>query len=144
MIAPRRECGDCGKCCEGWLHCSVLGHAVHREKPCFFLHKTCTIYENRPDEPCKSYECSWLSEDVFPMWMKPNLANIIITKRSFMNKQTNQLEEYHEILEAGSIIDSRTLNWLVLWAIRNNRNIYYQVNDVFHKIGSREFLMATL
>jgi hypothetical protein len=78
------------------------------------------------------------------MWMKPNLANIIITKRSFMNKQTNQLEEYHEILEAGSIIDSRTLNWLVLWAIRNNRNIYYQVNDVFHKIGSREFLMAML
>ena len=78
------------------------------------------------------------------MWMKPNLANVLITKRSFENLETKQNEDYYEILEAGSVIEARVLNWLVQWAIHGNKNIYYQVNDVFHRIGSSQFMAARL
>lgn len=141
---PRRECGDCAKCCEGWLYGTVYGHAMHKEKPCFFLQKTCTIYENRPHNPCKTYECAWLSEDTFPMWMKPNLVNIIISKRKFTIPNTNDKEEYYEIFEAGSIIDSKVLNWILIWAMTNNKNVYYQINGSHNRIGSSAFLNATL
>jgi hypothetical protein len=142
--SPKRECGDCAKCCEGWLYGNIYGHQMHRERPCFYLQKTCTIYENRPDNPCKSYECSWLSDTIFPMWMKPNLVNIIITKRTFKNEQTNEDEEYYEVFEAGSTIDSKTLNWLLIWSVNNQKNLYYQINGSPNRIGSPAFLKATL
>jgi hypothetical protein len=133
-----RSCDGCAKCCEGWLSGEAYGHAFYKGRPCFFLTKTCSIYDKRPDNPCRTFKCSWLAEDIFPHWMKPDLVNIIITKRQVDNLY------FYEIVEAGSTIESKTLNWLVQWAINTNNNIQYYIEGGSNKIGSQEFLKANI
>jgi len=133
-----RSCDGCAKCCEGWLHGEAYGHAFYRGRPCFFLNKTCSIYNTRPENPCRTFKCSWLAEDTFPHWMKPDLVNIIITKRQVDNFF------YYEIVEAGSTIDSKTLNWLIQWALNTDNNLVYQIEGGPNRIGSQEFLKAKL
>jgi len=133
-----RSCDSCAKCCEGWLHGEAYGHAFYRGRPCFFLNKTCSIYNTRPENPCRTFKCSWLAEDTFPHWMKPDLVNIIITKRQVDNFF------YYEIVEAGSTIDSKTLNWLIQWALNTDNNLVYQIEGGPNRIGSQEFLKAKL
>jgi hypothetical protein len=133
-----RSCDGCAKCCEGWLHGEAYGHAFYRGRPCFFLNKTCSIYDTRPEDPCRTFKCSWLAEDIFPHWMKPDLVNIIITKRQVGDFL------YYEIVEAGSTIDSKTLNWLIQWALNTDNNLVYQIEGGPNRIGSQEFLKANL
>ena len=133
-----RNCGTCAKCCEGWLHGEAYGHAFFKGRPCFFLNKTCSIYDNRPADPCRSYKCAWLAEDIFPFWMKPDLVNAIITHRKVGDI------EFYSVTEAGSILDSKTLSWLVQWALNNNKNLLYFIDGGENKIGSQEFLKASL
>ena len=133
-----RSCDGCAKCCEGWLQGEAYGHAFYKGRPCFFLNKTCSIYDTRPESPCRKFKCSWLAEDIFPHWMKPDLVNIIITKKKVGNFF------YYEIMEAGSTIESKTLNWLVTWALNTNNNILYFIEGGSNRIGSQEFLKANL
>jgi hypothetical protein len=133
-----RSCDGCAKCCEGWLHGEAYGHAFYKGRPCFFLNKTCSIYDTRPENPCRTFKCSWLAEDTFPHWMKPDLVNIIITKRQVDNFY------YYEIVEAGSTIESKSLNWLVQWALNTDNNILYYIEGGVNRIGSQEFLKANL
>jgi hypothetical protein len=70
--------------------------------------------------------------------MKPDLVNIIITK-----KQVGDLL-YYEIVEAGSTIDSKTLNWLLQWALYSDNNLVYQIEGGLNRIGSQEFMKANL
>ncbi|MDO9103205.1 MAG: hypothetical protein Q7J20_09715 [Candidatus Nitrotoga sp.] len=131
-----RSCGDCAKCCEGWLSGEVYGHDFYPGNPCFFLEKTCSIYKDRPVDPCRNFKCNWLSEDVFPMWMKPSLVNAIIIKKQ------NKNMSYYEIELAGDIdiIDAKTLNWLVKWAANTGSNIQYRVDGEIKRIGLPEFI----
>ena len=129
-----RTCDGCAKCCEGWLSGEVNNHAFFRGRPCFYLNKTCSIYDSRPDTPCRSFRCSWLAEDTFPHWMKPDLVNVIITK-----KKVNDIF-YYEAVEAGSTLDVKTLSWLVHWAINTGNNLLYYLDNGINKIGSNEFL----
>jgi uncharacterized cysteine cluster protein YcgN (CxxCxxCC family) len=134
---PKRTCGDCTKCCEGWLHGVAHGERFYRGKPCHFVEigKGCTIYENRPIDPCITYKCEWLTNDDFPMWMKPSLSNVLVTKK------TGKIEHYQAI-EAVSKMDSAVLNWLILWAIRTGNNLTYFVDGGPNRIGSQEFVTA--
>ena len=129
-----RKCDGCTKCCEGWLTGEVNGYSFFKGRPCFYLNKTCTIYESRPEHPCRVYECEWLSDSVFPMWMKPDISNIIITKR------THEYIDFYEIIEAGGIISAKTLNWLIQWALDHKINLLYFVEGGLNRIGSKEFL----
>lgn len=56
-----RSCGECTACCEGWLSSKVVGMSPG------FACKHCTtagcaIYEDRPEDPCKTFKCVWLSQ----------------------------------------------------------------------------------
>jgi hypothetical protein len=70
--------------------------------------------------------------------MKPDLVNIIITKRQVGDFL------YYEIVEAGSTIDSKTLNWLIQWALNTDNNLVYEIEGGSNRIGSQEFLKANL
>ena len=133
-----RTCDGCTKCCEGWLSGEANGHAFFRGRPCFFLNKGCTIYDSRPVEPCRSYRCAWLAEDIFPAWMKPDLVNVIITHRKVGDK------EFYTATEAGSVLDSKVLSWLIQWALNNKQNLLYFINGGENRIGDQEFLKVTL
>ena len=58
MGVPVRECGECTACC------TVLNIPRLAKGPgvsCHNLTPTgCGIYEDRPDQPCKSFNCAWL------------------------------------------------------------------------------------
>jgi hypothetical protein len=129
-----RECDGCTKCCEGWLEGEAYGHAFFKGRPCFFLAKSCTIYESRPEKPCRSFVCGWKAEDTFPQWMKPNLVNAIINKVSHDNIP------YYVLVEAGSKLDSSVLSWMIQWALNTNNNLLYYIDGGINRVGSREFL----
>lgn len=133
---PSRSCGECAKCCEGWLSGEAYGHIFSPGRPCFFLEKTCSIYKDRPVNPCRHFECSWLSEDIFPMWLKPSLANIIISKQQHHNPDLT----YYIVDQAGDTFDRRALNWLLEWAKSSNANVMYRIGDETTKTGSPEFM----
>ena len=135
----KRECDGCTKCCEGWLAGEVHGHNMFKGRPCFYFNKNCTIYEDRPDHPCKSFKCSWLSEEkVFPVWMKPDSINAIITRQKF-----NDIF-YYEVTETGVTLEARTLSWLIQWAISTETNLLYRIDGGLNRIGSTEFLSLNL
>lgn len=134
-----RKCDECSECCKGWLQGHVMGHDFYPGKKCYYLQNNCTIYENRPIHPCKSYDCYWLASDDLPMWMKPNLCKALVTQRKSIEGII-----FIQVLECGEKMDSEVLSWLIIWALNNNKNLQYQVNGGFNKIGSKEFLEADI
>jgi hypothetical protein len=75
-----RDCGECTACCRGWLSTTIEGVRVLPGKPCH--HSTasgCSIYERRPEHPCRSFNCAWL-EDNSPLAddMRPDRCGAIV------------------------------------------------------------------
>lgn len=134
----KRSCGDCTKCCEGWLSGEALGHKFYLGRPCHFLAigKGCTIYAKRPKEPCQTYKCGWLQSEDIPEWMKPSEINAII---DFCN--INEIP-YLRVKEAGEVLSSKVLTWIIQYALRNKLNLYWEVNGGANYSGSPEFLEA--
>lgn len=133
-----RHCDGCKKCCEGWLAGTAHNIDFYPGKPCHFLSnkRGCTIYNNRPDEPCKSYQCEWTVNSNIPEWMKPDEINVIITRRS-----VNGIE-FWDVMEAGSKLDVSVLNWLYIYCINNQQNSVYRINGGFNYIGTDEFIQS--
>ena len=103
-----RECGECTKCCEGWLAGNIKGHQMYPGQSCFFVTKDgCSDYENRPQEPCKKFECLWKSQpDIFPAWMRPDRIGSILTSH-----KSQGIESVH-LVECGTEPDSSVISWL--------------------------------
>ena len=49
--------------------------------------KGCNDYKNRPDLPCKVFQCEWLINESIPKDFKPSKSNTIILKR-YTDKNT--------------------------------------------------------
>lgn len=130
----KRECGSCNKCCEGWLAGEAYGYNFYKGKPCHFMTKEgCSIYKDRPEDPCRTYKCEWLANEKIPYWMKPNEINAIITARK------NDLFDYLSVEEAGSILSAKVLNWLIQYALTNKINLEYHIDGGVNRIGDPLF-----
>lgn len=131
----KRTCGDCTKCCEGWLMTEVLGNKMYGGQPCPFVipNKGCGIYAKRPKDPCQVYKCGWLTDENIPEWMKPSLTNAIVDY-----KMTDGVP-YLNVTEAGQMLDSRVLTWLIKYAIANKMNFTWEIAGGRHWFGSPEF-----
>ena len=71
-MQSKRECDGCTACCDGELILNIYGKR-YAGRPCQFNNGSgCTIYEDRPHNPCKTFECTWLRDTkyVFPEWLK--------------------------------------------------------------------------
>lgn len=79
----KRSCNGCTKCCDGLLIGNVNGHEMRPGVPCFYLKgQKCSIYETRPEYPCRNFECLWLSTpDLVPEEFWPGQTNIILYDR---------------------------------------------------------------
>lgn len=131
----QRTCDGCTECCKGWLPGDALGQTFYRGKPCFYLAESkCSVYEDRPADPCKSYTCEWLATNDLPMWMRPDLSHVIVTKR------IKDGIEFYDLIETDRQIDSAVLSWFFLWTLNGQRNLMYQVKGGVNRIGSPEFL----
>ena len=138
MENPKRTCDSCTACCEGWLSGQAHGHHFFRGRPCFFLNNKCTIYKDRPQDPCVNFKCTWLEEEVLPMWMRPDLSNIIV------RKLTKDSITYYEVTETEKPMSAPVLNWLIQWALNNTINLYYKINNGPNKLGTKEFIALDL
>jgi len=131
----KRECGTCTKCCEGWLSGEALGHKFFPGKPCHFISigKGCSVYPNRPKDPCVSYKCAWLTNLDIPEWMKPSEINAIIDEKEMYGFR------YLVVHEAGNILNSKVLTWLIQHCLSTSKNLIWKIEDVPYWIGSTEF-----
>ena len=126
-IDIERSCGSCTKCCDGWLSGTVngfdFGFINDKRVPCNFVEECsgCTIYENRPKNPCKKYNCEWLTNKDIPENFKPSISNVIITKRGY---------KYYEIVRAGETYNKDVKEWFIEYAKKNNfRLTHYEDYD---------------
>ncbi len=78
--SDNRVCGTCTACCDGWLVSEVLD--MRPGQPC--RHRTiegCAIYEERPEKPCRTFSCSWLTEDFpLPESARPDQSGVILSR----------------------------------------------------------------
>ena len=134
----QRSCGDCTKCCEGYLTGSAHGHEFYPGRPCHFLSigTGCTIYSQRPKEPCVSFKCEWLDNSELPEWLKPNQVNAIVMRKKLPDTEI----EFLSLVEAGDTLDSRTLTWVLMYALRKQLNLMWAVDGAKNWIGTPEFL----
>lgn len=140
IIEMNKSCDGCTKCCEGWLWGSAHGHHFFRGRPCHYIAegKGCSIYEDRPDVPCKSYKCEWLKNQDFPMWMKPSDSKVIISEIKW---GTNNQHRAIEVIECGEKIDSTVLSWLFFYHQMTGTNMSVEIDGGLVHYGSREFLI---
>jgi hypothetical protein len=131
----KRSCGSCTKCCEGYLTGEAKGKSFYPGKPCHFIAigKGCTIYAERPLNPCVTYKCGWLTNMDIPEWMKPSDVDAIIDERELHGMR------YINLREAGSPVQARVLNWFFQYILATGKNAVWEVEGGLNWCGSPEF-----
>lgn len=106
-----RECGECTACCEGWVASKSLDMFAGR--PCQHCRSSgCNIYEERPQDPCRTFRCGWLdNESEFPDDMRPDLAGVIV-----LNSRPWYEWDVLRAAPVGQAIPPQTLERLRLYA----------------------------
>jgi len=108
--------------------------------PCHFAKPGvgCSIYNDRPKEPCQTYKCLWMSDPETPEWIKPSLSGVIIDDSQVAGMSAIRVNE------AGNKLPSEILSWAIKYAVANNRNIMWKIEGGMHWVGSAEFNEAML
>ena len=138
-----RQCGECTKCCEGYLHGE--SDLIMRDgktfklggKPCPILQigKGCGEYENRPQNPCAGFECEWLRQpDVYPEEMRPDRIGAIFSLKYVEGVQ------YLRITEAGNRLDAEVLSHAIKITLINRYNLYWEIDGKMHWFGNKDFV----
>lgn len=136
----KRECGSCTECCRGWLTGEAHGHQFYPGQPCHFVgERGCSIYQDRPENPCKVFECEWLRNKEIPEWMKPDKCKVLMTTRNWSYKGDPR-GVYLDVYEAGLQMDSRVLAWLFAFYLNTGVPMRVQVAGSFRRYGNVEFL----
>ena len=133
-----RSCNGCTACCEGWLHGEAHSHKFWPGRKCHYVSETgCTIYEQRPHDPCQIFKCEWLIDGNFPEWLKPSLSKVIFVRRNF------QGFNYIHAVEAGGKMESEVLSWLIMAYLDGKlTNVVYNLNGGTNIIGNKDFVKA--
>jgi hypothetical protein len=137
-LKVQRTCGNCTMCCQGWLQGEVYGYKFYQGLPCHFIScNGCSIYENRPENPCKNYSCAWLSDEegFFPEWFIPEQSKIICTWREWKPGSV-----YLDVEECGETINSKYLNWLFLKHFEKEINVSCKILGGTTYYGHSEFV----
>jgi hypothetical protein len=138
----QRSCSNCTKCCEGWLSGEVNGYSFYPGRPCHFMKcDGCSIYKNRPEDPCKTFRCEWLNNPDIPEWLKPSLSNALLVKQSFVDEQQS-VHIFYKLLEAGSTMSSEVLSFVIQYCLANKINLLYEIKGGKNIIGSEAFAKA--
>ena len=101
-----RTCLPCTECCRGALEANYNGVDIGFNKPCEHVtDKGCGIGDNRPDDPCKSYLCSWVADEkLLPSELRPDLCKAILNR----NRLTYLGEPVDELVPTGKTIPAET------------------------------------
>ena len=96
----------------------ILGNRVRAGYPCpHGSAKGCDVYAQRPEDPCRTFVCSWRVENSpLPDWMRPDRCGAIVLL-SF----SWQGETVISVIPAGRAVPAKTLDWLKAYAIEHQR-----------------------
>lgn len=130
-----RSCGGCTACCDGWLTANVLGHELARGRPCHFRGEGgCTIYEDRPNDPCRSFVCGWVSNgSPFPESFRPDRLGVIIVVKRWRDRLA------YVLADAGRSPDAKLLEWMREHSTATGRPFLFQMGGRHRGYGSEEF-----
>lgn len=133
-----RTCEGCTRCCEGWLTATIAGQEMSRGNPCQFVEQGvgCTIYENRPEKLCETFECSWRASDFIPEKFNPVVTGQIVAVQMLDGI------EYLVMAYAGKEVDPEFLSWFVTFAVARQLNIEWSANGEIYALGSTAFMEA--
>lgn len=122
--AATRQCGECTACCEGWAEGEIRGHRMFPGQPCHFLEAgACTIYEERPQSPCRNFVCGWLMPgSPFPDSFRPDRLGVIVVPMRWHDRPC------YVLLPAGHDPDEATLDWMRGHAQATGAPFYYSQN----------------
>jgi hypothetical protein len=100
--------------------------------------KGCTNYENRQQDPCRSFHCAWILEDSqLPDWLKPDNSKAIVVRDKWKwNGYPVDLA-----VAVGKKIPPRTLKWLMEFAEKHQRLLIYteQIIEDGNYLKQQEF-----
>ena len=82
------------------------------------------MYDERPEDPCKTFRCQYLVDESVPEEMKPSRSNVILTIEEVLPNV-----EYVIAHEAGGVLEGDSLKWV--------RSLYdnYAVNACWKEDG---------
>jgi hypothetical protein len=124
-----RSCGTCTACCDGWMVGTIRGHEMKPGTPCHFVRDGgCTIYDERPQSPCRNFTCAWmLPNSPFPESFRPEQLGVIIVLIKWRNQPAYLLRS------AGRDPDQQLLEWMQRFSMESGRPFFYEING--EKLG---------
>jgi hypothetical protein len=131
IINNKRECGECTKCCEGWLSAKILNKIISPGNPCDYIkNNSCSIYEDRPIRPCRTFNCSWILTDL-PDEFYPALTGVI--------PMPNVIEKtkYIFLVNAPNYPSESLIKW---FTNKDYNLLYFNINDKPVYSGSISFI----
>jgi hypothetical protein len=130
-----RSCGTCTACCGGWLTCTVRDQEIKPGVPCRFRGAgCCTIYEERPAIPCRSFFCAWrLQDNPFPESFRPDRLGVIIIARQWRDRPG------YELISAGRDPDENLLHWMREFSTATGSPFLYYIDGYYRAFGVPEF-----
>jgi hypothetical protein len=139
-LGDPRDCGGCTACCDGWLTANILGHDVAPGKPCHFRGTGgCTIYEDRPQDPCRGFVCGWLRKaSPFPESFRPDRLGVIILAKPWRNRVA------YVLVPAGRAPDATLLAWMRQYSTATGTPFLFNLEGRPRGYGSPEFQMDIL
>jgi hypothetical protein len=135
---PSRSCDGCTKCCDGTLNTEVFDQRLYPGSPCKYVafDVGCTVHEERPEYPCRIFQCQWIEDDSLPAWIKPSISGVII-----MTKEVDGIP-FVQMTSGIHPPTVETLSWFFTWAKSKYENVYWTLGTAFYYLGSQEFCDA--
>jgi hypothetical protein len=130
-----RACGECTACCDGWVAGVIEGHEMKPGTPCFFRgDKCCSIYERRPQHPCRDFVCGWLQPgSPFPEDFRPDRLGVMIIAMKWRGVDAYVLRS--TLRDP----DEKLLAWMREFSLRTQRPFFYEVAGERFGFGPPEF-----
>jgi hypothetical protein len=130
-----RSCGTCTACCDGWLTGNIRGHEMSVGVPCHFRGAGgCTIYEDRPADPCRGFFCAWrLSGNPFPESFRPDRLGVIVLTTQWRDRVA------YYLVPAGRELDETFLEWMRKYSTATGTPFAFKLNGRDRGYGSPEF-----
>ena len=136
--AAARQCGSCTACCDGWLKIRVRDHDVYPGRPCpFSAAGRCSIYAERPVDPCREFVCGWLAPtSPLPDWMRPDRSDVIFLPANFRWRGV----AVDVAVPVGARPKAKARAWLESFSTTARRPLLLQADGEWHAFGPPQFL----
>ena len=104
-------------------------------QPCFFRgEQNCSIYERRPQHPCRNFMCGWLQAgSPFPDDWRPDKLGVIVIQMRWRGR------EAYVLRSAGRDPDERMLASMRELSLRTQRPFFYEIGGERFGFGPPEF-----